>query len=181
MIRCRLFSAEEFRAAEDARRAHVDTWRAAHPDVDASAGWPAELSIANAAFFPPGSMWLCPWWHDPTDPTDLATVDNMIRQMTGHESQHPRHAEGYHWHLSIHYYRDWARIRPPLMVVGPGGQQWCPDQISSNGTGWTVTGAPPDIVCSPSIWLAQGKGPPREYHGYLGQNGAPAGHFSGPV
>lgn len=105
----------------------------------------------------------------------------MIQRMTGHEAQHPRHAEGYRWHFSIHYWRDWARIRPPIAVVCPGGGHWCVDQISNNGTGWTVTGEAPNLVCSPSIWTGQGQGAPREYHGWLGNGGAPAGHFSGPV
>lgn len=167
MITCRLFKPDEFRATEDARRAAVDAWRAAHPEHDAGAPWPAELTALSNSHFPPGSMWFCPWYHDPADPEDVAKIDGMIQQMTGHEQLHPRHAEGYSWHLSIHYYRTWARVRPPIIIVGPGGQHWCPDQVSSNGTGWTVTGEAPKITATPSIWLAQGEGPPREYHGWL--------------
>lgn len=69
--------------------------------------------------------------------------------------------------LSIHYWRDWALIRPPLMVICPGGGHWCPDQKSSNGDGWTVTGEAPAITAHPSIWVNQGRGAPREYHGWL--------------
>lgn len=181
MIRCKLFLPDDFRTQEAARCAAIEAWRADHPDVDTAQGWPPELSALNDSFFPPGSMWFCPWYHDPADPEDLAKVDPMIQKMTGHETRHPRHAEGYSWHLSIHYWRDWARVRPPIEVVCPGGSHWCPDQISNNGPGWTVTGTAPEIVCSPSIWVSQGAGPPREYHGFLGQQGAPPGWFSGPV
>lgn len=173
MIRCRLFSPAEFRVREDERCEAIGEWRAAHPGLE---DWPPELSALNASFFPPGSMWFCPWHHDPSKPEALAKVEEMIQKMAGHEAQHPRHAEGYSWHLSIHYWRDWARIRPPVEIVGPGGGQWCPDQISTNGTGWTVTGEPPNITASPSIWIAQGEGSPREYHGWLNN-----GEFSAPV
>jgi hypothetical protein len=176
MVACRFFTPDEYQVREAERRAAVDKWRAEHPEVDLGKGWPPELVELNGLFFPPGSMWFCPWYHDPSKPEDLAKVDEMIAKMAGHEAQHPRHAEGYRWHLSIHYWRDWARIRPPIEVVCPGGGGWCPDQISSSGTGWTVTGEPPLITCTPSIWVAQGQGQPREYHGWLN-----AGVFSAPV
>lgn len=168
MIPCVYLDSEQFRAREDERRAGVDRWRAEHPE--AGDGWPPELSALNASFFPPGSMWLCPWYHDPAAPGAAAKADEMVAKMTGHETQHPRHAEGYRWHLSIHYWRDWARIRAPLIVICPGGGHWMPDQISSKGSGWTVTGQAPQITASPSIWVSQGQGAPREYHGWL-QNG----------
>jgi hypothetical protein len=61
--------------------------------------------------------------------------------------------------------------RPPIVVICPGGRSWCVDQRAYNhsqggwcGEGWSVSGEPPLITCSPSINL-QGS-----YHGFL-QNG----------
>lgn len=171
MTQCRLFQPDEFRAQEDRRRAAVDAWRAEHPDADLAHAWPDELTALSESFFPTGSMWFCPWYHDPADPEDLAKVAaELARPADYWQPTNPNRF------LSIHYWRDWARIRPPLIIVGPGGGHFCPDQASSNGTGWTVTGEAPNITVSPSIWLSQGKGAPREYHGFLN-----AGVFSGPV
>lgn len=168
MTPCRFFTPDEYRTQEDARHAAVKAWRTANPQPEDAPSWPEELKALNASFFPPGSMWFCPWYHDPSKPEAVAKVDDLIARMKAEPDKH--------WHLSIHYLQDWARIRPPIMVVCPGGGHWCPDQGSSNGTGWTVTGEVPNITASPSIWVSQGEGAPREYHGWL-QNGA----FSGPV
>ncbi len=62
--------------------------------------------------------------------------------------------------LSIHYWKDWSHIRPPICVVCPNGEQWEIDRKSSNGTGWTVKGEWPNLTCSPSI-VVEG------YHGFL--------------
>jgi len=67
---------------------------------------------------------------------------------------------GGNYFLSIHYRKTWLGKRPPIEVVCPDGDVWCPDRKSSNGDGWTVTGEWPNITCSPSIVTA-------EYHGYL--------------
>lgn len=75
--------------------------------------------------------------------------------------------------LSPHYYRDWAGKRPPIELVCPDGNIWCPDRRSSNGEGWIVTGEWPNLTCSPSIDCAPIGGNPAGssyYHGYL-QNG----------
>lgn len=170
MIRCRLLSPDEFRANEKARHAAVAGWRAEHPEVDTSHGWPPELRALSESFRPPGTMWFCPWYHDPKDPEDMARLPERRARAA---------AAGYEGHLSIHYFKDWAEIRPPICVVGPNGCDWIVDAKSSNGSGWTVTGEAPDLVVSPSIWLRQGE--PNGYHGYLGQNGAPPGYFSPPV
>lgn len=172
---CQFFPTDQFLAIDEERKAAIKAWKEAHPDVDTSAGWPSWLRAVNDLYFPPGSMWFCPWYHDPSKPEDMAKAESRLQAMTGHETQHPRHAEGYRWFLSIHYYRDWARIRPPICVVCPGGDHWIPDQCSSNGSGWTVTGDVPRITCTPSIWVSQGAGPPREYHGWLND-----GVFSAP-
>lgn len=124
--------------------------------------WTPELKAKNLGFFPPGSMWFAPWFHDPANAEDVADIEMHIRELEhGGRSSH---------FLSIHYWLTWARVRPPIVVVCPGGMHWCVDQKSNNGTGWTVYGDAPVITCSPSIWVAQGQGPPSEYHGWL-ENG----------
>lgn len=92
---------------------------------------------SDAEYFGPGAMWFCPWYYDPKDPSDAI--------------------KGF---CSIHYMQDWSTKRPPIMVICPDGSHWCPDQKSSNGTGWTVTGEAPNITCNPSIVV-------KNYHGYL--------------
>lgn len=157
MTVCRFFTPEEYRATEDARIAELDAYR----ERTGVKYWDDEMRAINARHFPVGSMWLCPWYHDPSNPEHLERIAPAIAAL---ERGDPNRF------LSIHYWRDWARIRPPIMVICPGGGHWCPDQGSSNGTGWTVTGEAPLITASPSIWVSQGQGPPREYHGFL-QNG----------
>lgn len=86
----------------------------------------------------PLAMWYAPWYHDPAE----GKID----------------AEKHF--LSIHYQNDWSDKRPPLCVRCPNGSIWVPDQKSSNGTGWKVTGEAPNISCSPSISVPG-------YHGFL--------------
>ncbi len=50
-----------------------------------------------------------------------------------------------------------------LVCKTPAGE-WLIDGPASNGPGWTRTGAPPDIVVTPSI----GIGHPQHMHGWLG-------------
>lgn len=74
--------------------------------------------------------------------------------------------------LSDEYRRDWAGKRPPLVVVVPAlskaGYRLIPidEHYTRPGEthGWTVTGQPPNVTCSPSI-NAIG-----DWHGWL-QNG----------
>lgn len=66
-------------------------------------------------------------------------------------------------YLSPEYFLNNAH-RPPIVVMFPGGVAFCIDRKSSDGTGWTVTGEPPNITVSPSI-DHRGK-----WHGFL-QNG----------
>ena len=47
-----------------------------------------------------------------------------------------------------------------LMVKCPGGGEWNIDGPSTNGSGWTRTGTPPEITVTPSIQTAN-------YHGHL--------------
>lgn len=106
----------------------------------------------------PGMMWFAPWYWNP--------AKENYRRRGGP-------------FLSEHFWRDHADRRPPLVVVCPNGQEWCPDRPSTNGTGWTVTGEAPRITCAPSIVVPG-------YHGFLrdgvftadiegrGPSGAPA-------
>lgn len=123
-------------------------------------------SVAEA--FGPGAMWFCPWYHDPNDPAHVARIEECLR----------RAESGQRRLLSVHYWRDWARVRPPITVLCPNGRLWCVDQCSSNGSGWVVTGEAPRITVRPSIAVSG-------YHGFLtdgvfsddldgrGPNGAP--------
>lgn len=97
----------------------------------------AAAGIDFTRWYGPGAMWLCPWYYDPANPEE--------------------HIKGF---LSQHYLSDWATLRPPLMVICPDGSHWCPDQKSSNGTGWAVAGEAPNITCTPSIVV-------KGYHGFL--------------
>lgn len=132
MTSCVLLSAEEHRQREDARRAGPDHSMVAH--------------------FPPGTMWLCPWYHDPSDPEELSHVEHWLERARANP-------DGNHF-LSIHYLERWARIRAPICVMCPTGKEWCVDAKSSNGSGWTVTGEAPLITCSPSIDVGT-------FHGFL--------------
>jgi hypothetical protein len=68
--------------------------------------------------------------------------------------------------LSPEYFRDHADKRPPLMVCLPNGTFWCIDTVpSKGGSGWNVSGEPPYITVSPSIYNAPGT--PCAYHGFL--------------
>ena len=95
-----------------------------------------------------GAMWYAPWYWDPANPEE------------------DRRGKGI---LSTYYWRDWADKRPPICVIGPNGREWMPDQKSSNGEGWVVTGDAPNITAHPSINMPG-------YHGWL-QNGV----FSPPI
>jgi len=99
-----------------------------------------------AAGFVPGTGWFQPFYFDPGKPeTDNKGVYPCQRGNP---------------FLSVHYWRDWSAIRPPICIVGPNGQEWEIDRKSSNGDGWIVTGEWPRLTCSPSIVL-------RGYHGFL--------------
>jgi len=63
---------------------------------------------------------------------------------------------------------------PHLHAICPDGRLWNVDGVASNGPGWTRTGEPPAITCSPSIWTDMDKG----YHGFL-QGGVFSDDLSG--
>jgi len=98
--------------------------------------------------FKPGYAWFNKRYYDP---------DGKVRAMVTSKEDNA----GF---LSIHYWRDWADKRPPIEIVMPNGDYWCPDRKSSNGTGWTVTGELPNVTCTPSI-VSTRRDPP--YHGFL--------------
>lgn len=67
------------------------------------------------------------------------------------------------WHA--HWFDDARRSsRAPdgknLIVRCPGGFEWWIDGPASNGPGWTRTGEPPQLTCTPSIQTPN-------YHGFL--------------
>lgn len=126
----------------------------------------------DRSVFRPGWAWFMPWLYCPETWRDRYRGHSMIKT--------DRIESG--GFLSTHYWRDHAAFRPPITVVCPDGGQWCIDQKSNNGDGWTVTGELPNITCSPSIVM--GKNPEgQHYHGFL-QNGAFTpdldGQFKGP-
>ena len=164
-LTCTFLSEAEYREREDARRAAVSEWQRAN---NYEAGrWPDELRSLSQSFLPAGSMWLCPWYYDPAKPVDEDgdTLEQCIAKAS---------APDYNGFLSVHYYRDWAKVRAPIVVVCPDFVHWIVDSKSSNGAGWVVTGEAPRLTCAPSIWTSMSS--PTSYHGFL-QNGV----FTDPV
>jgi hypothetical protein len=150
---------DEYRRRDDARHEAHKTWRSAHPDVDISQGWPAELQALNNSFIGPGAMYECWWIFDPKNPEDQQKREHYLSQPDSFFDP-SNTSRGY---LSPYYWRQWSHIRPPLNVLCPNGDHWIIDQVSSNGMGWQVTGDPPLITAAPSIQTGR-------YHGFL-QNG----------
>src|SRR6185503_3493428 len=148
--KCRLLSPAEFRQADDerlalARRRDADPeWMKAH-----KYGWATLAEITG-----PAVMWFAPWLHDPKNGDD--TADRVAALLRINKGEKP----GY---LSKFYWLSWSTIRAPIVVLCPNGREWCVDAMSSNGDGWTVSGDPPTITCTPSIAVPV-------YHGFL-QNG----------
>ncbi len=75
-----------------------------------------------------GDMWFAPW---------------ML-------TQHFRDTLSQHYWNSIK-----AKPRDPLIIVMPGGWDWCPDRMAFDGKkysgGWNVEGDIPNITITPSI------------------------------
>lgn len=61
---------------------------------------------------------------------------------------------------STHYTVDHAGKRPMLAVVLPDGNIWSMDAKAPNGSGWTVSGEPPNLTARPSVDSGT-------YHGWL--------------
>jgi hypothetical protein len=148
---------KEFREREDSRQAAVGAWREANLPDSHTGPWPEELKALDHSFFPPGSMWECPWYFDPFEDGAEEKAKRCLEALQANPSAA--------YHLSIHYWRDWAPWRPPLTVVCPDHRHWTPDSKSVNGDGWTVTGEPASLTCSPSIWTRMSD--PTSFHGYL--------------
>jgi len=151
---------EEYRQRSDARIEAHRAWCAAHPEIDISKGWPPELRAMNESFIGPGMMWECPWFFDPHDPDHQERREYYLSQPDSFFEPANNSSRGV---LSLYYWRQWSHIRPPYNVLCPNGDSWMPDQVSSNGIGWQVTGEPPLITAAPSIQTGR-------YHGFL-QNG----------
>ncbi len=99
--------------------------------------------------FTPGMAWYQPWYFDPTGERERLGKHVMITE------------EHRGWpFLSEFYWRDWSRIRSPMVIVCPNGEQWEIDRKSRNGKGWEVSGEWPNLTITPSIIVAG-------YHGYL--------------
>lgn len=161
MLACRFLTSDEFKAAEEARMALAKK-READPAWMATNkvtyGW-ASLRDVIA----PGSMWFSEWSFDPKDPDDVPRRLKALERIANKTPNPSR--------LSRFYWESWSTTRPPISVLCPNGAEWCVDAVASNGEGWQVTGTPPLITCAPSIDVPG-------YHGFLGINGAPAGHFT---
>ena len=63
------------------------------------------------------------------------------------------------------WYDEWpfAQAGEPWLVVLPDGGIWITTQRASDGGYWNVTGTPPAITASPSIWHS----PPGGWHGWI--------------
>lgn len=163
MLACKLLSDEEHEAAEAERmklgksRGNDAAWLAAN---QATYGWASFDEIV-----PPGSMWFSRWYFDPNDPDDQPRRNAALVRIASGVFDPKKE------YLSKFYWLSWSTVRPPISVLCPNGREWCVDACSSNGDGWQVTGAAPLIVCNPSIDVTG-------YHGFLGMNDAPPGHFT---
>lgn len=101
--------------------------------------WPIKMREKRPENPQVGDMWPAPWLDDQPDKKSA-------------------------W-ISPEFRRDHQGKRPPMVVVLPGYGEWCiDDKMSSTGSGWTVTGEPPNVTLSPSV-NAVGA-----YHGWI-QNG----------
>jgi hypothetical protein len=155
-----------YKARDKSRMAAIDEWRA-------ETGWQSGSdkpsfppSFARIdPFFPPGTAYECPWYFDPAALADAAHPDHerMKQKLAAGRAQI---ATGERKQImSPNYFREWAEIRPPILVICPNGDHWIPDQWSNNGQGWVVTGSAANgtFTASPSIQTGR-------YHGFL-QNG----------
>jgi hypothetical protein len=117
--------------------------------------------------FDPGICFYMPWLHDPKDEIDFSYIQEKIKQLEQNPNGSP--------FLSIHYWKDWAHVRPPIQVVLPNRGIWVIDSKSTNGTGWSIlikdgilpseTNRNPKITASPSI--DHNTDHKHRYHGWL--------------
>jgi hypothetical protein len=139
-----LSEAEAKRIALAGERDKDVAWKKAH---NSAYGWASMTEVVA-----PCAMWFAPWLFDPKNPEhELRRFNTMKAIEKGTLNSN---------YLSIHYWNDWSDKRPPIICLTPNGREWCVDAKSNNGDGWSVTGEPPLITCSPSI-LVPG------YHGFL--------------
>ena len=143
---CHFLDAAAFRAADDLRMEF------AKRRVDGKKGASLHEVVK------PCAMWFSDWYFDPKDPADKYQRDKALAEIAAGTFEQP--ANKSRWYLSSHYWKDWSAKRPPISVLCPSGSEWCIDAVSSNGTGWTVTGDVPKITATPSIVVPG-------YHGFL--------------
>lgn len=65
--------------------------------------------------------------------------------------------------LSVEYTRDWAGVRPPVVIRLPGPVDVCLDRQvdGEGGHGWTVRGVAPHLTVTPSVNIIG------VYHGFI--------------
>ena len=102
--------------------------------------WPIHYHEQEPDSPQPGDMWPVPGW------LEVPGLRNLI---------------------APEYFQRWHGRRPPLIVRLPNGDDFCIDSKPSvGGSGWDVTGEPPNITTSPSIasnnWSRE-----HGYHGFL--------------
>lgn len=155
-VKLRFISEPLRRDIQRKRFAAIELWRIENgwKSGDEGPAFPPEFAKCDP-FWLPGMIWECPWYFDPANPEHAVRREKALaRPESDYRAGNPNRF------LSLHYWRDWSHLRPPLNVVCPNGAEWMVDQVSSNGTGWSVTGEPANLTCSPSI-AATG------YHGFL--------------
>lgn len=105
--------------------------------------WPIRYYEQEPENPQPGDMWPVPHWLEEPDLAEL---------------------------LSEEYMQRWRSLRAPLKVMLPNGMRFCVDsKPTGGGSGWDVTGKPPNITVHPSINY-NGFSRQHGYHGWL-QNG----------
>lgn len=126
-------------------------------------------SVAKGGYrdhFDPDICFYMPWLHNPKEDADLSYIKHKIKRLEENPNSN---------YLSIHYWRDWAHIRPPIQVVLPNRGIWVIDSKSKNGSGWTILieggklpsedNRNPQITASPSI--DHDTDQKQRYHGWL--------------
>lgn len=112
---------------------------------------------ADPRVFTPGTVWQLNWFFDPTGERERTGKTVLLKAKDREEILSGKKQTKL---LSMHYWKDWSHIRPPMVIVCPNGRQWEVDRLSRNGSGWKVSGDFPFITCHPSIDLPG-------YHGVL--------------
>ena len=66
--------------------------------------------------------------------------------------------------IRAHWYDEFTEQPGESWLIAlPDGGEWITTQKASGGGYWTVTGTPPDITATPSVWHNQ----PAGWHGWV--------------